>query len=324
VASFAGAVVECDDPDLTQVLLDGTASFDLDSTPGTDDDIEVYEWFEDFGGANELVLGNGSSLLTSFGLGAHAVTFGVTDGAGLTSTATATVAVVDTTPPEIFLSHDPTSLWPPNHRMVSVDLTVLATDTCSSPSTQLSLAASNEPDDAAGSGDGETVMDVQDASIGTPDTQILLRAERDRDGNGRVYTLSYLATDGSGNQTGGDETVDAPLDVNGLVEPLSIALSEMQQGTQVSWTTVPGAVEYNVIRGNLGDLTVTADSIDLGSVTCLEAGSTDTITAGDEDSQVPVSTQTFFYLVDFDDGRRSGYGTETAPKPRVPTAGDCF
>ena len=141
--------------------------------------------------------------------------------------------------------------------------------------------------------------------------------------NGRVYTLSYLAIDGSGNQAGGDETGDAPFDFNGLVEPLSIALSEMQQGTQVSWTTVQGAVEYNVVRGNLGDLTVTADSIDLGTVTCIEPGSTDTSTAGDEDPQAPTSGHGFFYLVDFDDGLRSGYGTETAPKPRVPAAGNC-
>ena len=58
---------------------------------------------------------------------------------------------------------------------------------------------SNEP-----VGDGDTSGDIQDAAIGTPDTEISLRAERQGSGDGRIYTVTYTATDASDN---GDQAV---------------------------------------------------------------------------------------------------------------------
>ncbi|MCP4594165.1 MAG: hypothetical protein GY842_25835 [bacterium] len=61
-----------------------------------------------------------------------------------------------------------------------------------------------EPADAAvhyapGRGDGATTNDIQNADLGTDDREVRLRAERTGDGPGRIYTLTYQATDHVGN-----------------------------------------------------------------------------------------------------------------------------
>jgi hypothetical protein len=60
-------------------------------------------------------------------------------------------------------------------------------------------AASDEPDD--GTGDGDTANDIQNLSV-DEDTGVVtvdLRAERSGSGDGRTYTVTIQATDGSGN-----------------------------------------------------------------------------------------------------------------------------
>jgi len=58
--------------------------------------------------------------------------------------------------------------------------------------------------------------------------------------------------------------------------------------------------------------------------TCVATGSTDTTTANLEDAQQPDLGEGFFYLVGYDDGTWSGYGTESAAKERfVPPGQDC-
>jgi hypothetical protein len=52
---------------------------------------------------------------------------------------------------------------------------------------------------APGGSDGYTTDDIQDASIGTADFDILLGAERTLSRGGRTYTIQYEAVDGSGN-----------------------------------------------------------------------------------------------------------------------------
>jgi hypothetical protein len=41
------------------------------------------------------------------------------------------------------------------------------------------------------------------------------------------------------------------------------------------------------------------------------------------DAEIPAPGKAFFYLVEFDDGQSSTYGSVSAPKPRVPGAGVC-
>jgi hypothetical protein len=85
---------------------------------------------------------------------------------------------------------------------------------------------------------------------------------------------------------------------------------------------VGGALHYDVIRGALDDLQVFADRYDLGVVTCIEASSTDEDTSGFEDPTEPLSGEVLFYLVQYHEAD-SGYGTESAAKPRIPSGGDC-
>ena len=130
-----------------------------------------------------------------FPLGVTTVTFTAKDGSGNIATAMTTVTVVDTTPPVIDdVAASPSSLWPPNHKMVPVTLTVDVSDICdATPSCKVISITSNEPVD--GKGDGHTSPDWQIVD----DLRVQLRAERAGGGNGRVYTITVRCTDDSGN-----------------------------------------------------------------------------------------------------------------------------
>jgi hypothetical protein len=114
----------------------------------------------------------------------------------------------DATAPEISLSVSPDQLWPPNHRYRTVQATVSASDD-RDPGVALELVSvtSNEPDDAPGGGDGNTANDV----VIVDDDTFQLRAERDENGSGRVYTVTYRATDACGNVTEGQAAVTVPI-----------------------------------------------------------------------------------------------------------------
>jgi endo-1,4-beta-xylanase len=73
---------------------------------------------------------------------------------------------------------------------------------------ELVSITSNEADN--GLGDGDTSDDIQGASYGTDDRQFLLRAERSGTGSGRIYTVTYSATDASGNATETTDEVTVP------------------------------------------------------------------------------------------------------------------
>ena len=59
------------------------------------------------------------------------------------------------------------------------------------PEVELVSATSNEPDNAPGGGDGNTTNDI----VVVDDDTFQVRAERDENGSGRVYTITYEATD---------------------------------------------------------------------------------------------------------------------------------
>ncbi len=86
--------------------------------------------------------------------------------------------------PELFLTPD--TLWPANHKLVSITAYIVDYEGAT-----LTSITSNEPDDDKGHGDGKTVNDIQSADYGTADYQFLLRAERAGTGTGRIYTITY-------------------------------------------------------------------------------------------------------------------------------------
>ncbi len=257
-----------------------------------------------------------------YDVGTTEVTLTVTDDKGLSDSCTATVTVVDPIPPQISVALDPDELWPPNHRLVDVTAVVDASDNCGPVTVELVSVTSSEPDN--GEGDGDTVDDIQGADLGTADFDLLLRAERSGQGDGRTYTATYVATDTSGNQTAAEGTAFVPHDQGGKTDPVETTLSKNGQGTLIEWSPVDGGSYYNVIRGDLGAWTIDAAAIHLGRVKCIRAQSTDNDTVGYEDAETPQAGEAFWYLVEYvDAGRRSGYGTESAPKPRLPDSGDC-
>jgi predicted extracellular nuclease len=81
------------------------------------------------------------------------------------------------------------TLWPPRHRFVSVSIGGVADD--DDVSIAITSVFQDEPVDAPGGADGSTSPDAVIGFGGTVD----LRAERDETGNGRVYHVSFVATD---------------------------------------------------------------------------------------------------------------------------------
>jgi hypothetical protein len=136
------------------------------------------------------------------------VTFSTQDDSGNPAQCTATVDVVDTTPPVIAsVTATPNTLWPPNHGMVPMVIGVSVADVCD-PSLDCHIVSvgSNEPVD--GQGDGHTVPDW----VVTGPLTVDLRAERSGGGSGRIYTIGVQCTDGSANSTLGSVQVSVAHD----------------------------------------------------------------------------------------------------------------
>ena len=195
----------------TVPVLDGSGSTDPDSTPGTNDDIVLYEWWIDFGTPTEEFLGTGAVIDDlSLASGTYNVTLQVTDSAAQTDTDEVAITVDDQTPPEIGVNLNRSVLWPPNHRMVNVRANVEAFDFCSAVTLALTSVTSNEPENSQG--DGNTAPDIMGVSPGTEDFMFQVRAERSGTGTGRIYTATYSATDLSGNESQGTAEVKVPHD----------------------------------------------------------------------------------------------------------------
>ena len=310
-----GGASECSSPDGATVLLDGTASID------PDDDIVLYEWFEDYGEASERLVAAGAMTSVTLALGAHAITLKVTDSGGLTGLAAAPFTVVDTTAPVLSVGLAPALLWPPAHQMVQVNATVGAVDLCGAASFVLTSLQSSEPDDLAGGADGQTVNDVQDALPGTADVAFRLRAERRSDSPGRTYSATYQARDASGNVTQVVTVVLVPHDRHGAVDPIDLRAGVNPGGTVLTWSDAAGLERYDVVRGDLHRVRELPDVIDLGPLICIESRSADRSTAGNEDADVPAVGEGFFYLIEYDDGVIRTLGSDTTAKPRLPGAG---
>jgi hypothetical protein len=110
----------------------------------------------------------------------------------------------DTTAPSLSVSASPSTLWPANHKLVTVNISIDVSDNLDpQPEVTLLSVVSSEPDSGAG--------DTTQGDIVIVDNQTLqLRAERTGKDNGRIYTITYEATDAYGNSTTASTTVTVP------------------------------------------------------------------------------------------------------------------
>jgi len=84
----------------------------------------------------------------------------------------------------------------PNGQFVAVTIGVTATDLGGEPSCRITQVASSEPGKQGG------VKAAPDFAITGPLT-LDLRADRDGNGSGRIYTMTIACTDASGNASSG-------------------------------------------------------------------------------------------------------------------------
>lgn len=185
-------IVEQTSPAGAEVTLNATGSSD----PYNDPLAYYWNWPGDSatGATPTIILPPGNTT----------VTLTVSDGQ-FNSTDTVNIAIRDTTPPQITVTATPSTLWPPNHRHAKITFTVTACDLGDpSPSITLVSTTSTEPDN--GLGDGNTANDI----VILDDFTFNLRAERSGPGSGRIYTVTYQATDASGNVASASITIEAP------------------------------------------------------------------------------------------------------------------
>jgi hypothetical protein len=139
-------------------------------------------------------------------VGTTTITWTARDAAGNQVSCTQSILVNDTQAPVITgAAANPSSLWPPNHKMVEVTINYTVTDNCTSPGAiNCDLAvSSNEP---PGSGNDHISPDwtVLDAH------HVKLKAERNGQGSGRIYTITITCKDSKNNITTKTVTVTVP------------------------------------------------------------------------------------------------------------------
>jgi hypothetical protein len=156
----ADQTVECG----SAVTLDGSASSDPDG------DTLTYSWKE-----GEVLLGSGSTLSPTLGLGDHTITLTVDDGNGGTSADDVKVKVQDTTPPQSMINKIAGTVGNNEWYRSAVSVTVIATDACSG--VQEIHYSSNGGADTVSAGENASIALTQDG----------------------VNAISYYAKDHAGN-----------------------------------------------------------------------------------------------------------------------------
>ncbi|WDF35275.1 VWA domain-containing protein (plasmid) [Arthrobacter agilis] len=123
---------------------------------------------------------------------------------------TITVPPRNTAPVCTAVTATPTSIWPPNHKLVNISLAGV-TDPDGDP-VKLTVTGVTQDEPLNGPGDGDA---SPDAVISTDGSSLQVRAERSGTGDGRVYTIAFTGTDTNGGTCSGTTTVGVPLDQRG-------------------------------------------------------------------------------------------------------------
>ncbi len=112
-------------------------------------------------------------------------------------------------PPQCAAKPSIDSLWPPNHKMVDIDILGI-TDPDQDPVT-VKITGITQDEPVNDKGDGNTETDG--AGVGTSRAQV--RSERSGLHDGRVYVIHYAAQDGKGGSCSGSVFVGVPHDQRG-------------------------------------------------------------------------------------------------------------
>lgn len=123
-------------------------------------------------------------------------------------------AIVCNEPPDCSGAYaDPVCVWPPNHKMVPVSI-LGVTDPDGDPVTIniYSITSDEATGTKKGAGGDKHAPDAEVDAGGLGTDTASVRAERSGLGNGRVYEISFTASDGEGGSCAGSVTVCVPHD----------------------------------------------------------------------------------------------------------------
>jgi len=168
-----------------------------------------YAWTLDgvpYNGDSSSISINTGSLSS----GNHSVVV-TTSGACGSASQSATLTVGN--PPVITLATSNINLWPPNHQyhaFTAADFGATASGCGGDLTSSIVIVSvhSDEAEENPGGGDGNTLNDIV---IAGNCKSVQLRAERDSNLNGRVYTILFRVTDSEGNTTTATATVSVPI-----------------------------------------------------------------------------------------------------------------
>ncbi|MFH1147046.1 MAG: choice-of-anchor Q domain-containing protein [Pseudomonadota bacterium] len=192
--------------ELAPVTLHGEGSSDPDG------DTLSFTWTQTAGPAVEL---QGNNTVTPTFTAPAADPGGVNlefqltvdDGFGGSAVDTVVIHVQNANDPPDSSNARPTLavLWPPDHKLVPIGITGVS-DPDNDPVT-IAITGVTQDEPVNGLGDGDTGPDavIQGSTV-------LIRAERSGKGNGRVYCISFTATDSQGGSCSGSVTVGVPHD----------------------------------------------------------------------------------------------------------------